>query len=115
MAKKTARKTELKPTEMRVPKHGNGALRVGNPGCAGGTGRPPNRIRAMVLADLEATVPVLKQIAEDAGAKDNDRINAIATQARIALPAQVEAGENPDAPFLTPEQRLAAVKAKLGL
>lgn len=30
---------------LRVPAHGNGELRVGNPGNVGGNGRPPNIIR----------------------------------------------------------------------
>ncbi len=59
---KTPARTKLgrKPsrkTPMRVPKHGGGRLRVGNPGNAGG-GRPPNEFKAK-MAELASSKEAL--------------------------------------------------------
>jgi hypothetical protein len=47
---------------MRVPEHGQGQLRVGNPGNRGGTGRPPNAIR-----ELAATIAEKHKLVERLG------------------------------------------------
>lgn len=107
----------MRPTEMRTPKHGNGALRVGNPGCAGGTGRPPNELRRLAREGVAKALPNIQRLAENAdlSARDADAIAAFNALAKLGVPVQHEVGENPETPFLTPEQRVAAVKAKLGL
>jgi hypothetical protein len=63
MATRNGKKTPPK-TPMRLPSHGNGLLRVGNPHNAGGTGRPPSLIRARCRGSFEARLHVLEAIAD---------------------------------------------------
>lgn len=50
------------PDSPRTIKRNGGTLRVGNPGNKGG-GRPKDRVRQMLLGNLEEAVPVLHQLA----------------------------------------------------
>lgn len=102
-------------TPDRVPAHGGGKLLTGNPGNKGGTGRPADRVRAAMLADLEAARPKLLAIVNDPASKPADIINAIDKLAKYGMPAQVEVGENPSAPMLTHAERVAALKRTLKL
>lgn len=124
MKKKTDRKSALKDAPLRTPSHGNGQLRVGNPGNKGGTGRPLNAVRALCLEGFTKAVPNLVRIAVNEPvpvgeklvqfSKDADSISAASVLGRFAAPAQVEVGENPDTPLLTPEERKARLKGLLG-
>jgi hypothetical protein len=64
--KRQGRETPTK-TPLRKPEHGNGALRVGNPGNKGG-GRPPDEFKRLCasLASGDATVEQVKTILENA-------------------------------------------------
>lgn len=112
MGKKTGAKSALKPTTMRVPAHGVGQLRVGNPGCAGGTGRPPNKVRELAREKVYAGIPHIAKLMTEAG-READQIAAFMALARLGVPNQVEVGENPEAPLLTDAERAARVKGLL--
>ena len=65
--KKTATKRTKRPAKRSVaasavplvPQPHGGALQVGNPGNAGGTGRPPNALRAAMRGNLDEVIPDL--------------------------------------------------------
>lgn len=67
MAKAGPPKTASKPA-LRTPRHGNGALLVGGkPGNKGGTGRPPEWLKAFcdeILADPRCTSAVESILAD---------------------------------------------------
>lgn len=101
-----------------VPQKNGGALYAGGvPGNKGGTGRPPNELRRLAREGVAKALPNIQRLAENAdlSARDADAIAAFNALAKLGVPVQHEVGENPETPFLTPEQRVAAVKAKLGL
>lgn len=120
MKKKTAQKSvqesALKPTMMRVPVTGKGQLRVGNPGNKGGTGRPPNELRALAREAAGKALPNIERIAvnQDLSSRDGDSVGAFNALVKLGVPQQHEVGENPDAPMLTPEQRAERLKKILG-
>ncbi len=88
-------------------------MRVGNPGCKGGTGRPPNIIRELAREQVYSGIPHIAKLVTDA-TREADQIAAFVALARLGVPNQVDVGENPDNPMLTPEERLARAKALLG-
>lgn len=116
-AAKTAQESALKPTAMRVPATGKGQLRVGNPGNKGGTGRPPSELRALAREGVAKALPNIERLAvnADLSARDGDSVAAFNALTKLGVPQQHEVGENPESPMLTPEQRLALFRKKLGL
>lgn len=88
-------------------------MRTGNPGNKGGTGRPSNRIRELAQQGMETLLPHLIKLGTKAQ-READQITACLGVAKIAVPNQVEVGENPDNPMLTPADRKARLKELLG-
>lgn len=62
---------------VTVPQEHGGALRVGNPGNAGGPGRPPSAVRAACAESFDTRIPVLEQIADDPKVSKSDRLKAM--------------------------------------
>lgn len=79
-----SRKTPAKTPAVVQQAHG-GALQVGNPGNAGGSGRPSSALRERLRGSLERRVQVLEEIADDPEADDADRIRAIDVLAKYGL------------------------------
>lgn len=99
---KKRRKTPPKTPngELRVPAHGNGALKTGNPGNKGGTGRPPNafqnfvdevashpelqrKVRTVLTEPNQGARDILKELirqVRDGGAITNADLDAYATR-----------------------------------
>ena len=57
----------------------------GQPGNAGGVGRPPSALRERLRGSLDERVVVLEQIADDESAAHRDRIRAVDTLAKYGL------------------------------
>lgn len=95
-------------------KHGGALLTGGMPGNKGGTGRPPNALRELARQEMERhdLIPHLAILGKTAQ-REGDQITAITALARMAIPQQVDVGENPESPLLTPDQRQARLKALL--
>lgn len=71
------RKTSSKRSSVaRRPQPQGGYLQTGNPGNAGGAGRPPAAIRAASRAGYDELMPVVLKIGKNARAKHSDRIRA---------------------------------------
>lgn len=68
---------ETPTAQMQKPSHGNGMLKVGNPGNAGGPGRPRSEIRKAAALAFDRRIPVLEAIADSPKAKDADKTGAI--------------------------------------
>ena len=83
--KRSAKKVAKKAKRKKRPQAHGGALLVGNPGNAGGSGRPPSAIRAVAREHLDKRIPLLGSFAGNRKAKMNDRIRAIEALARIGL------------------------------
>lgn len=98
-AAKTSRESSVAQT---MPGLNGGTLQVGNPGNAGGTGRPPSAIREALRGSFDRRIAILEQIADgdavvkvkDAFGKETgttvsaspaDRLKAIDTLARYGL------------------------------
>lgn len=124
--KKTARKTAI---PRRKPRHGRGELLTGGqPGNAGGTGRPPSAIREHLRGSFSERVGVIEQIA-DGHPIQRARIPLIAVLPYIVCPNCGESGVEPKEPAAallvefdalvsaSPKDRLAALdlQAKYGL
>ena len=67
---------------MRVPAHGKGKLRVGNPEA---TGRPPSAIRAAMRQSLDQRIAIAEEIADDGQASPAERLKALELLARYGL------------------------------
>ncbi len=84
--------TPAKPSfEMRVPRHGGGLLRVGNPGNAGG-GRHPDaqRQQARDLVDLAMEEIRARLVSKKYPMSMDELVRAVAALGRIGLPSQFE-------------------------
>lgn len=81
------KKTEKLPTILpdRIPSHGGGRLRTGNPGHVGAGGRPPSAIRASMRESLDKRLHIAEQIAEDEDANPTERLKALELLARYGL------------------------------
>lgn len=122
--KKPAKKpaTVTPPKGQRVMPNG-GVLNSG--GSWPNSGRPPSELRALAREGVAKALPNIARIAEnpiltEGGKsmqvyKDSDAIAAFNALTKLGVPQQHEVGENPDAPMMSPEERLAKFKAKLGL
>lgn len=72
--------------ELRVPKHGRGAIRAGSkPGNTPGTGRPPSEIRARLRGSLDARIRIAEEIADDDTASHADRLRALDFLAKYGM------------------------------
>ena len=62
-------------------------------------------------------MPNIKRIAvnTDLSSRDGDSVGAFNALTKLGVPQQHEVGENPESPMLTPEQRLALFRKKIGL
>lgn len=82
----TAAKRRKSPSKSptRPGKHG-GRLLTGNPGNKGGTGRPPDAIRATCRDSFDTRIATLEQIADDTNADPALRIRAIEALAKYGL------------------------------
>lgn len=103
-------------TVRKIPQPHGGALNSGGtPGNKGGTGRPPNAIRALAreLLDKNELLQHLAHLGKNA-IREGDQINATLGLVKVGIPNQVEVGENPDQPMMTPEQRAERLKKILG-
>ena len=58
---------------------------MGNPGNAGGTGRPPSVLRERLRGSLEQRVGVLEAIADDPEVDPQDRIRAIDVMGKYGI------------------------------
>lgn len=91
MPAQPAKKTP--PESPRTITRNGGTLRVGNPGNKGG-GRPKDRVRLMLLQNLEEAAPVLHKLAMAKGADgepDKEFLNKyVATIQQKALPNEKE-------------------------
>jgi hypothetical protein len=74
-----------------VPQPHGGALKVGNPGNRGGTGRPPSEIRQRLRGAFEDRIPILEDIADSATASASDRMKAVDLMAKYGLGKEVSA------------------------
>lgn len=118
--KKPAKVTPVKG--VRITKTGG---RLNSGGSWVNSGRPPSELRALAREGVAKALPNIAQIAanelvEDGDKKlkvyrDADAIAAFNALTKLGVPQQHEVGENPDTPLLTPEARLAALKARLDL
>jgi len=90
MAKSRSVKQKRAKTPMRPQPGNRGALKTGNPGNEGGTGRPDLAVRSRALAFFEKRLPVLDQIAGKAKARPRDRIAAIDKLGKYAGLERVE-------------------------
>jgi hypothetical protein len=84
--KKTTGKARLSdaPVGSLVRQRNGGALRNGGTN-RGGTGRPPEAIRASIRDSLDALLPTVLEIAYDTDATATDRLRAIEFHARYGL------------------------------
>lgn len=107
-AKKPAR--VVPPSGVRIVNGG----RLNSGGSWPNSGRPPSELRALAREELsrQELIPHLGTLGKTAQ-REGDQINAILALARIGMPSQVDVGENPDNPILTPEEREARLKAWL--
>lgn len=116
MAKEKNGSKNGKPHKIPQP-HGGALNSGGTPGNKGGTGRPPNVIREMAREGMTKALPNILRIATAStsgqAVRDGDAVAAFAALARVGLPSQMEVGENPEAPLLTEQERLARMKALL--
>lgn len=108
--KKPAKVTPVKG--VRVTKNG-GLLNSG--GSWVNSGRPPSELRALARVGIEAALPTIAKIAvnEGSASRDADAIAAFTALARLGVPSQVDVGENPESPILTPEERATKLRALL--
>lgn len=53
-------------TTKNISNRGHKVLNVGNPGNAGGTGRPKSEVRAACASAFDARIPKLQEIADNA-------------------------------------------------
>lgn len=114
--KKPAKKpATVTPPKGQRPANG-GWLNSG--GSWPNSGRPPSELRALARLGLADALPNIVSIAVGSTsrqARDGDAVAAFNALVKLGVPQQHEVGENPEAPMLTPEARLVALKAKLGL
>lgn len=79
-------KTSQKTAHLRTPKTGIGKLRTGGkPGNKGGTGRPPDAIRATLRLNFDSRIKVWTAIADDESKDDNLRIKAVEMLAKYGM------------------------------
>lgn len=115
------KKPVKKPATVTPPKGQRPGLNGGTLNSGGSwvnSGRPPSELRALARLGIADALPNIVSIAVGSTArqaKDGDSVAAFNALSKLGVPQQHEVGENPDAPMLTPEARLAALKAKLGL
>ena len=113
-AAKTGRKTPAK-TPTVVPGPNGGTLRRGNPGNRGGTGRPPNVIRAglreaipVEVAKLEANVARIEALVAEFEALDRSA-EGEPEDSKAAL----ERRESRLRSFMTLQERLISARSQL--
>lgn len=105
----------------KIPQPNGGALYAGGvKGNKGGTGRPPNALRALAREGVAKALPNIARLAENPIIetdgkktqvyKDADAIAAFNALVKLGLPQQHEVGENPEAPMLTEAQRKQRLK-----
>lgn len=69
-----------------IPQPHGGALRPGGqPGNAGGTGRPPSEVRATARMMFDERIPALANIADREDTASADRIRALDLLAKVGL------------------------------
>ena len=89
MPRKPAPKRSKSPkTPQKTPltrQVNGGLLRIGNPGNAGGPGRPASEVIARALGSFDERIPILEEIADNADAADADRIRAVDKLAKYGL------------------------------
>lgn len=113
MTKPTKKPAKVTPPKgFRVTKTG-GILNSG--GSWPNSGRPSSQLRALAQSEMtkHELIPHLAKLGKEAQ-REGDQINAITAIARIAIPNQLEVGENPETPLLTDAERKARLTA-LGL
>ena len=104
---------------MAMP-HG-GALKLGgNPGNAGGTGRPPNEVRRALRAVLETRgLDVVQEIINNPAVDPGDRLRAVELAARYGLGTSDQVSSDVTVrEAVTPAEvdaAAAAARRKLGL
>jgi hypothetical protein len=73
------------PVGTKVPQEHGGSLQVGNPGNAGGTGRPPSQIRAALAAAFDKRIVLYEQIADNKKLPKSERLKALSEMGRLGL------------------------------
>ena len=81
------------------------------------SGRPPNELRRLAREAIGKALPNIERLAvnADQSARDGDSVSAFNALTKLGVPQQHEVGENPESPMLTPEQRLALFRKKIGI
>ena len=107
--KKPAKVTPVKA--IRITKNG-GKLNSG--GSWPNSGRPPSELRALAREHLakDELIPHLAHLGRQAG-REGDQIAAIRVLLGVAIPTQVDVGENPESPPMTDAERKERLKALL--
>lgn len=107
------------PVAPLAPQPHGGALRIGNPGNKGGTGRPASVIREALRYDFEKRRRKLREIADNKPVRDKDgklgdrpystadQLKALDLMAKYGMGQPVEVGGPDGTPFTIAVRRAA--------